>query len=132
MRVHCETVHLGLPVDPPGRRPPERANCTKGPSAHFHQQPPSQNQQQQEQQKEQQWSTRAVNTNSDPVNTSEVAVDGPNEVEVNKEPTISVSLDTAPTLPVQRAAPAQSKVTTLLAVTAEHWIGCVTLDPLFE
>lgn len=109
MRVHCETVHLGLPVDPPGRRPPERANCTKGPSAHFHQQPPSQNQQQQEQQKEQQWSTRAVNTNSDPVNTSEVAVDGPNEVEVNKEPTISVSLDTAPTLPVQRAAPAQSK-----------------------
>ncbi|VDK55864.1 unnamed protein product [Anisakis simplex] len=30
MRVHCETVHLGLPIDPPGRRPPERANCTKG------------------------------------------------------------------------------------------------------
>uniref|UniRef100_A0A915AJC3 C2H2-type domain-containing protein n=1 Tax=Parascaris univalens TaxID=6257 RepID=A0A915AJC3_PARUN len=108
MRVHCETVHLGLPVDPPGRRPPERANCTKGPSAH-HQQPQPQNQQQKEQRKDQQWSTRAVNMNSNAVNTSEVAIDGPNEVEVNKEPTISVSLDAAPTLPVQRAASAQSK-----------------------
>uniref|UniRef100_A0A914R8L4 C2H2-type domain-containing protein n=1 Tax=Parascaris equorum TaxID=6256 RepID=A0A914R8L4_PAREQ len=48
------------------------------------------------------------------------------------EPTISVSLDAAPTLPVQRAASAQSKVISLLVVAVEPWIGYVTLDPLFE
>ncbi|MFH4980786.1 hypothetical protein AB6A40_007495 [Gnathostoma spinigerum] len=30
LRVHCEVLHPGVPIDPEGRRPPERANCTNG------------------------------------------------------------------------------------------------------
>ncbi|KHN83788.1 hypothetical protein Tcan_13626 [Toxocara canis] len=101
MRVHCETVHLGLPIDPPGRRPPERANCTKGLSAPSQQPAPSE-------QEKLNRNAAHEDAYSDTVN--QVAVDELDEVELNKAQPEPVPPDPAPKLPVQRSRSAQAKL----------------------